>query len=49
MNWIKFVTDHWAVIGPAALLVLSEFLSLHPKIESNGIVQLAMNLLAKKG
>lgn len=46
--WIKFATDHWAVIGPVVLLAVSEFLSLHPGVKSNGIVELAVNLLSRK-
>jgi hypothetical protein len=48
-HWIDFVKDNWAIIGPAALLILSEFLSLNPKAKSNGVVQLALGLLSKKG
>ena len=48
-HWVKFITDNWAILGPAALLVLSEFLSLNPKAKSNGLVQLALNLLSRKG
>jgi hypothetical protein len=48
-HWIKFITDNWAIIAPAALLILSEVLALNPKAKSNSVIQLALNLLSRKG
>lgn len=45
---VKLIIDNWAIISPVALLGLSETLSLNPKVKSNGIVQLLMNLLSRK-
>ncbi len=48
MNYLKILTDNWAVISPIALLILSEYLSLNPNAKSNGLVQLVIGLLTKK-
>jgi hypothetical protein len=48
MNYLKLLTDNWAVTSPVALLLLSEFLSLHPNTKANGVIQLVIGLLTPK-
>ena len=43
---MQTIIDNWGIIA-AALLVISEALSLIPVIKSNGIFQLIVNALKK--
>lgn len=44
---MQSIIDNWGIIA-AALLSVSEALSLIPAVKSNGIFQLLVNLLKKK-
>lgn len=43
---MQTIIDNWGIIA-AALLVISEALSLIPAIKSNGIFQLIINVLKR--
>jgi hypothetical protein len=47
-HYLKIIMENWAIVAPALLLVLSEYLSLNPKAKSNGLIQLLISLLSRK-
>ena len=46
---LNFLHEHWEVVAPILFLSISEFLSLQPSSESNGLVQFIRILCERLG
>ena len=43
----QFIIDNWGIIIPVVIAILSEVMSLNPKWENNGLLQLLIKTLKK--